>query len=40
MTASSSIAIPPRRGKAAFVKMGEHVKVINTHGQQVVRRRL
>ena len=28
--------IPARRGKAALVKQGQHVKVINTHGQQVV----
>jgi uncharacterized protein YcgI (DUF1989 family) len=32
----SLIAIPARKGKAAFVKQGQHVKVINTHGQQVV----
>jgi uncharacterized protein YcgI (DUF1989 family) len=30
------IAIPARRGKAARVREGETVKVINTHGQQVV----
>ena len=29
-------SIPARRGKAALVKQGQHVKVINTHGQQVV----
>lgn len=28
--------IPARRGKAAFVAAGQKVKVINTHGQQVV----
>ena len=28
--------IPARSGKAALVKQGQHVKVINTHGQQVV----
>lgn len=28
--------IPARRGKAAFVKRGERVRVVNTHGQQVV----
>lgn len=28
--------IPARRGKAAFVAKGQHVKVINTHGEQVV----
>jgi uncharacterized protein YcgI (DUF1989 family) len=32
----SLIVIPARKGKAAFVKQGQHVKVINTHGQQVV----
>jgi uncharacterized protein YcgI (DUF1989 family) len=32
----SLIAIPARKGKAAFLKQGQHVKVINTHGQQVV----
>jgi len=30
------IVIPARRGKAAFVSKGQAVKVINTHGQQVV----
>jgi uncharacterized protein YcgI (DUF1989 family) len=30
------ITIPPRRGKAAFVRQGQTIKVINTHGQQVV----
>ncbi|HZS81682.1 MAG TPA: urea carboxylase-associated family protein [Stellaceae bacterium] len=30
------ITIPARKGKAAFVKAGQRVKVINTHGQQVV----
>ena len=28
--------IPARRGKAAFVQRGQTVKVINTHGEQVV----
>ncbi len=28
--------IEARRGKAAFVDRGQHVKLINTHGQQVV----
>lgn len=28
--------IPARGGRAALVKAGQHVKVINTHGQQVV----
>jgi len=30
------IAIPARSGKAAFVTRGQTVKVINTHGEQVV----
>ena len=30
------ITIPARRGKAAFVSEGQSVRVINTHGQQVV----
>ena len=30
------ITIPARHGKAAFVKKGQRVKVINTHGTQVV----
>ena len=28
--------IPARRGKAAFVARGQSIKVINTHGTQVV----
>ena len=36
MTSSQLITIPARRGKAAYVAHGEHVRVINTHGQQVV----
>ena len=36
MTAASLITIPARRGKAAFVAQGQTVRVINTHGQQVV----
>jgi uncharacterized protein YcgI (DUF1989 family) len=31
-----AIAIPARRGKAAFVAAGQTVTVINTHGEQVV----
>ena len=31
-----SLTIPARRGKAAFVRRGQRVRVINTHGQQVV----
>jgi uncharacterized protein YcgI (DUF1989 family) len=30
------ITIPARRGKAAFVDKGEVVKIINTHGYQIV----
>src|SRR5271156_3038735 len=30
------IAIPARRGKAVFVRRGQTIKVINTHGEQVV----
>ena len=30
------IAIPARHGKAALIERGQHVKVINTHGTQVV----
>ena len=33
---SSLITIPARRGKAITLTRGQHVKVINTHGQQVV----
>jgi uncharacterized protein YcgI (DUF1989 family) len=33
---SDPITIPARRGKAAFVRRGQTIKVINTHGQQVV----
>ena len=33
---SNPIAIPARRGKAAFVRQGQTIKVINTHGEQVV----
>ena len=36
MTRSPLITIPARRGKAAFAAAGELIKVINTHGQQVV----
>jgi uncharacterized protein YcgI (DUF1989 family) len=32
----SPIAIPARHGKAAFVAKGQTIKVINTHGEQVV----
>jgi uncharacterized protein len=33
---SDPITIPARRGKAAFVRQGQTIQVINTHGQQVV----
>jgi len=33
---STTVTIPARRGKAAHVKQGQIVKVINTHGDQVV----
>ena len=36
MTAVSTIAIPARKGKAAFLPAGKSSKVINTHWQQVV----
>lgn len=36
MTTSSLIAIPARRGRAAIVEAGRQVRVVNTHGQQVV----
>jgi uncharacterized protein YcgI (DUF1989 family) len=32
----SLITIPARRGKAAFAVAGQTIKVINTHGEQVV----
>ncbi len=36
MATSSLTTIPAGRGKAAFVAEGQHVRVVNTHGQQVV----
>ncbi len=33
---SALITIPARRGKAAHVKAGQRIKIINTHGTQVV----
>ena len=33
---ASLITIPARQGKAMTLRRGQHVKVINTHGQQVV----
>jgi uncharacterized protein YcgI (DUF1989 family) len=32
----SEITIPARKGKAAFAAKGQIIKVINTHGQQVI----
>ena len=36
MTSLSLVAIPARGGKAAFLEAGQRIRVINTHGQQVV----
>jgi uncharacterized protein YcgI (DUF1989 family) len=36
MPTESLLTIPARRGKAVFLKQGQHVRVINTHGQQVI----
>ena len=36
MSNSGPVTIPARRGKAVLVKQGQVVKVINTHGDQVV----
>jgi len=36
MTSSSLVKIPARGGKAAFLEAGQRIRVINTHGQQVV----
>jgi uncharacterized protein len=36
MTASSLVTIPARKGKAAVLAKGQQVKIINTHGQQVI----
>jgi uncharacterized protein YcgI (DUF1989 family) len=32
----SLVTIPARRGKAARVRAGQHVRIVNTHGTQVV----
>src|SRR5262249_45900343 len=32
----SLVTIPPRRGKAAGVRAGQRIRVVNTHGTQVV----
>ena len=36
MAEGEIVTIPARRGKAARVNKGQSVKVINTHGEQVV----
>ncbi len=36
MAATAMVTIPARKGKAAFVTRGQQIRVINTHGQQVV----
>ena len=36
MITSQVVTIPARGGKAAFVEAGQRIRVINTHGQQVV----
>lgn len=36
MPESPTLQIPTRRGKAAHIKQGQIVRVINTHGEQVV----
>ena len=36
MTTSHLVTIPARGGKAALVEAGQRIRVINTHGQQVV----
>ena len=36
MTTTQLVTIPARGGKAAFVEAGQRIRVINTHGQQVV----
>jgi len=36
VTTPAIVTIPPRQGKAAFVGKGQLIKVIQTHGQQVV----
>ena len=28
--------IPARRGKATYLKQGQSIRIINTHGEQVV----
>lgn len=36
MATAAMVTIPARKGKAAFVTRGQRIKVVNTHGQQVV----
>ena len=36
MTSTPLVTIPARRGKATFLGQGQSVRVINTHGQQVI----
>jgi uncharacterized protein YcgI (DUF1989 family) len=36
MSTVSRLTIPARRGKAIRLRQGQHARVINTHGQQVV----
>ncbi len=33
---SALTTIPARKGKATFLERGQHLKVVNTHGQQVI----
>jgi hypothetical protein len=35
-TKSEPVVIPARRGVAAYIRKGQHLKMINTHGTQVV----
>lgn len=36
MTASPLVTIPARKGKSVIVTKGQQVRIINTHGQQVI----
>jgi hypothetical protein len=36
MPSLALLTIPARRGKAVLLKQGQHIRVINTHGQQVI----
>jgi hypothetical protein len=36
MPTASLLTIPARRGKAMFLKQGQSIRVVNTHGQQVI----